>query len=242
MILRTYAIGDIHGQIDLLRQAHRWITADRARVADAEAPVVHIGDLVDRGPDSRGVVDLLLRGQMTGQPWVVLKGNHDRMFTRFLRGQRDPVLRADLEYLNPRIGGIETLASYGLRPDATSADAAAVAVPAAHRAFLEDLPLFCLRGEVLFVHAGIRPGVALDDQIEDDLAWIRAPFLDFQAPHPWLVIHGHTNIDAPRHYANRVNIDSGAAYGGPRTAIVVEGRTVFTLGADGRQPLLPGPD
>ncbi len=238
MTLRTYAIGDIHGQIDLLHQAHRWIAADRARTGDAESPVVHVGDLVDRGPDSAGVIDLLLRGQAGGQPWVVLKGNHDRMFTLFCQGQRDPVLRADLDYLHPRIGGIETLASYGLPADATH-DAATRAVPAAHRAFLADLPLYCLRGEVVFVHAGLRAGVALDQQTEDDLIWIRAPFLDFAAPHPWLVIHGHTHLEAPQHHGNRVNIDSGAAYGGPLTAIVVEGRAVFTLGPDGRQPLLP---
>jgi len=241
MTLRTYAIGDIHGQLDLLQRAHALIAADRARVGDAGAPVVHVGDLVDRGPESRAVVDLLLKGQLAGQEWVVLKGNHDRMFTLFLDGQRDPVLRADLDYLHPRIGGATTLASYGLPADATPGQARA-AVPAGHKAFLEGLPGYCLRGEVLFVHAGIRPGVALDDQTEDDLCWIRAPFLDVLTRHPWLVIHGHTNIEAPTHYGNRVNIDSGAAYGGPLTVIVVEGRDIFTLGPGGRQPLRPGRD
>lgn len=238
MTLRSYAIGDIHGQIGLLRQAHDWITADRARIGDAEAPVVHIGDLVDRGPDSRGVVELLLQGQLAGQPWVVLKGNHDRMFTRFLAGERDPKLRPDLEYLNPRIGGAATLASYGADPGANPA-AAAAAVPSGHRAFLETLPVYHLRGGVLFVHAGVLPGVPLEEQVEDDLSWIRGPFLDYTAPHPWLVVHGHTNIEAPTHYGNRVNIDSGAAYGGPLTAVVIEGREVFTLGPEGRRPLRP---
>jgi Diadenosine tetraphosphatase and related serine/threonine protein phosphatases len=238
MTLRTYAIGDIHGQIDLLRAAHARIAADRARVGDAEAPVVHIGDLVDRGPDSRGVVDLLLKGQLAGQNWVVLKGNHDRMFSLYLEGRADPKLRADLDYLNPRIGGIETLASYGVTAGASAAEAKA-AVPAGHRAFLADLPGYFLRGEVLFVHAGIKPGVPLQAQVEDDLIWIRDPFLHFTGPHPWLVVHGHTHRPAAENLGNRVNIDSSAAYGGPLTAVVIEGREVFTLTDTGREPLLP---
>ncbi len=241
MTPRTYAIGDIHGQIDLLKQAHDWIAADRARVADAEAPVVHVGDLVDRGPDSRGVIAWLMAGQMTGQPWVVLKGNHDRMFSRFLEGERDHRLRAELDYLHPKIGGPATLRSYGLPGDATPVQARA-AVPPAQRAFLSDLPCHFLRGEVLFVHAGIAPGVPLDDQTEDDLTWIRAPFLEFADPHPWLVVHGHTHLSAPTHYGNRVNIDSGAAYGGPLTAVVIEGQQVWVLGPGGRVPLPPGTD
>lgn len=118
MTLRSYAIGDIHGQIDLLHAAHARIAADRARTGDAEAPVIHLGDLVDRGPDSRGVVELLLKGQLSGQNWVALKGNHDRMFGYYLEGRADPALRPGLDYLNPRIGGDATLASYGLSPDA----------------------------------------------------------------------------------------------------------------------------
>lgn len=238
MTLRTYAIGDIHGQLDLLKAAHARIAADRARVGDAEAPVVHVGDLVDRGPDSRGVVDLLLRGQLAGQNWVVLKGNHDRLFSLFLQGRRDPRLRADLDYQNPRIGGGTTLESYGLPADSTPAEARA-AVPAGHRAFVDGLPLYHLRGEVLFVHAGIRPGVALDHQVEDDLCWIRDPFLHYARPHPWLVVHGHTHRPAPEHCGNRVNLDSGAAYGGPLTAAVFEGREVFVLTDAGREPLRP---
>lgn len=243
---RSYAIGDIHGALDKLRLVHDWIAADRARTGDMQAPVVHLGDLVDRGPDCRGVIDFLMAGQITGQPWVVLKGNHDRMFALFLDdpNARDPGLRSELSYLHPRIGGGATLASYGVhapadRPLAPVHADATAAVPQGHRDFLRDLLPWYRHGDTLFVHAGIRPRVALDDQSEDDLLWIRAPFLDHTDPHPWLVVHGHTALDAPAHYGNRVNIDAGAGYGGPLTAIVIEDNAVFTLGPNGRAPLRP---
>ena len=261
--LRTYAIGDIHGHLDLLKAAHARIAADRARVGDggagggpdgagnaaghaAGAPVVHVGDLVDRGPDSAGVVEYLVSGIAQGFNWLVLKGNHDRMFARFLAdsGHHDPRLRRDLAWLHPRLGGIETLESYGIadpatRPRDTVHVEAAAAVPAAHRAFLETLPVHCLRGEVLFVHAGIRPGVPLAEQTEDDLIWIRDIFLDDPRDHGVLVIHGHSPVERATHFGNRVDIDTGAAYGGPLTAVVVEGRDVFELTETGRVALRP---
>ncbi|MCC5970367.1 MAG: serine/threonine protein phosphatase [Pararhodobacter sp.] len=243
---RSYAIGDIHGQFALLQQAHAWIADDRAQTGDSEAPVVHLGDLVDRGPDSAGVIDWLMRGQEAGENWVVLKGNHDRMLATFLNDPqaRDPGLRSQFSYLHPAIGGGATLISYGVanaadRPIAPVHAEAMARVPDAHRDFLAGLQTFYQRGEVLFVHAGIRPGIALENQTETDLLWIRAPFHDHTAPHPWLVVHGHTAIDAPCHYGNRVNIDTRAAYGGPLTAVVIEGTRVFTLGPQGRRRLLP---
>jgi serine/threonine protein phosphatase 1 len=244
--MRSYAIGDIHGHLDLLKQAHRRIASDRARTGDAEAPVIHVGDLVDRGPDSAGVIDYLLKGQIAGQPWVVLKGNHDRMFAGFMADPdwHDPGLRPTATWLHPNVGGVETLASYGVRDAAdrplpeVHAEARAC-VPLAHSRFAADLPAFHRRGEVLFVHAGIRPGVPLEAQTEDDLIWIRGDFHDYTAPHPWLIVHGHTPIERATHYGNRVNIDSRAAYGGPLTAVVVEGRAVYRLDEAGRAPLLP---
>lgn len=246
--MRTYAIGDIHGQLALLLEAHDRIARDRALTGDATAPVVHVGDLVDRGPDSRGVVEYLRAGIAAGRDWIVLKGNHDRMFAGYLSSPdyHDAGLRHDLSYLNPRIGGAATLASYGVRAAAdrplkpVRADAVS-AVPAEHRQFLEALPTSYRRGEALFVHAGIRPGVDLAEQSETDLVWIRSDFLNDPRDHGALVVHGHTALDAPRHYGNRVNIDSGAAYGGLLTTIVIEGRDVWTLEDDGRRPLLPAP-
>ena len=247
--MRSYAIGDIHGQFDLLRAAHDWVEADRARMGDTGAPVVHVGDLVDRGPDSAGVIEYLMRGQEEGRDWVVLKGNHDRMFATFLADPtaQDPGLRKQFSYLHPAIGGAETLAAYGVRNAAdrpvgrVHADAID-AVPEAHRHFLATLPTHLERGEVLFVHAGIRPGVPLQEQTETDLVWIRGPFLEHPDPHPWLIVHGHTAIEAPRHYGNRVNIDSRAAYGGPLTAVVIEGNEVHLLGPGCRHRLDPLPE
>lgn len=246
--MHAYAIGDIHGHLDLLRGVHDLIAADMAR--HGPAPVVHLGDLVDRGPDSRGVVDFLLSGIENGQDWVVLKGNHDRMFSRFLAdpAEPEPGLRADLSWLHPKLGGADTLASYGLhapgdRPLAPVHAEALAAVPPAHRQFLAARPTLHRIGDVVFVHAGLRPGVPLSDQVEDDLVWIRGPFLTHAESFGPLVIHGHTAIDRPTHYGNRVNIDSSAAYGGPLSAIVIEDAAeapkVFHLTAEGRVPLRP---
>jgi serine/threonine protein phosphatase 1 len=187
------------------------------------------------------VIEYLRAGIAAGENWVVLKGNHDRMFTGFLSNMtyQDEGLRGDLSYLHYKIGGAETLASYGIKNAAdrrigpVHAEAVA-AVPQAHRDFLESCPTSLVRGEAMFVHAGVRPGVPLDAQTETDLVWIRAPFLTDPVDHGKLIVHGHTAIDRPRHYGNRVNIDSGAAYGGPLSAILVDGHHVFHLTYNGR--------
>ena len=241
--MHTYAIGDIHGHLDLLKRVHDRIAKDQA--THGAAPVVHVGDLVDRGPDSRGVIDFLMAGIRDGQDWVVLKGNHDRMFADFVDDPfwRDPGLRPDMSWLHPRIGGAATLAAYGIRSaldrplDPVHAEARA-AVPPEHRAFLKALPTSHVRDEAIFVHAGLRPGIPLADQTETDLVWIRQPFLDDKRDHGALVVHGHTAIEMATHYGNRVNLDSGAAYGGPLSAVVIEGRRAYELTASGRMRLI----
>jgi serine/threonine protein phosphatase 1 len=174
----------------------------------------------------------------------VLKGNHDSLFTRFLNDphDRDPGLRAELSWLHPKIGGGATLASYGVanaadRPLAPVHAEALQAVPPAHRAFLQGLPLHHRHGAAIYVHAGIRPGVPLERQAETDLLWIRAAFLDDPRDHGALVVHGHTALAWPQHYGNRLNIDSGAAYGGPLSAVVIEAGRVFHLTDRGRVEL-----
>lgn len=241
--MHLYAIGDIHGHLGLLQAAHDLIAADMAR--HGTGPVIHVGDLVDRGPDSRGVIDFLIQGLDGGADWVVLLGNHDRMFARFLADPWDPEpgLRAELSWLHPRLGGSETLRSYGVpnagdRPVEKVHAEAVRAVPMAHRAFLAARPSLHRAADCAFVHAGIRPGVALDAQTETDLVWIRDPFLMETASFGPLIVHGHTALDCATHYGNRLNLDSGAAYGGPLSAVVIEGREAALLTPQGRSRLV----
>lgn len=243
---RVYAIGDVHGQLEELVRAHRRVAVDRRAWGDAEAPVVHLGDLVDRGPESAEVIEYLLMGLAAGEPWVTLRGNHDAMFLLFLNDPlaRDPGLRPDLTWLDPRLGGRQTLASYGVDvserlPPQAIADEARVRVPVGHQEFLEALPFFFETPDAIFVHAGLRPEVPLDRQLPIDLTWIRKGFLEDRADHGRLVVHGHTVVDVPEHRGNRVNIDTGAGYGRPLTAVVMEGRDVWVLTESGRVPLRP---
>lgn len=237
---RTYAIGDIHGHIDKLREVHEWIAEDK-RQHGAAGDIVHVGDLVDRGPDSAGVVDWLMKGVAAGEPWIVLKGNHDRMMTYFLEvpSRSDPCLRSEYSWLSEPLGGLATMASYGVgcreSDDSMSFHAEArAAVPEAHLKFLEELPIMHQSSGAVFVHAGIKPRVALEDQIEDDLVWIRAQFHNYRRDHGALIVHGHTPVDAVTHYGNRINIDTGVAYGGPLSAIVVEDGVTWNLLESGR--------
>jgi len=243
--MHLYAIGDIHGHLGLLEAAHDLIAADMARHGTGQ--IIHVGDLVDRGPDSRGVIDHLIQGQARGEDWVVLKGNHDRMFTRFMNdpAEPEPGLRSEYSWLHPKLGGATTLASYGVakaadRPVPKVYSEALAAVPDAHRDYLSTLPTLHLAGDCVFVHAGLRPGVPLDQQTETDLIWIRDAFLIEAESFGPLVVHGHTAIDHATHYGNRINLDSGAAYGGPLSAVVIEGREAALLTPQGRKKL-PGP-
>ena len=244
--MRIYCIGDIHGHLDKLTRAHDLIEGDRAREGDDGAPVIHVGDLVDRGPDSLGVIDRLIGGITRGENWEVLLGNHDRMFLNFVNHARtgDSGLRAGLTWLHPRLGGMTTLASYGigqrmLEGSRRLAARTAEAVPETHVDFLQSRPLYREEGELLFVHAGIRPGVPLNEQLEDDLLWIRGGFLEVDEPHDWLVVHGHTALEEVTHFGNRIDVDGGAAYGRALDPVVFEGRDAFILGDDGRRRLEP---
>lgn len=243
--MTIYAIPDVHGHPDKLDRAHELVAADRAREGAADAPVIHLGDLCDRGPDTRGVIDRLISGQGRGEPWYVLLGNHDMMFRDFVADGRGDgrTSRADPRWLHPSLGGAETLRSYGIeaagRSVAEVQREAREAVPRAHIDLLDALQLWYETGELLFVHAGIRPGVPLEKQSEHDLVWIREGFLDYPRPHRWLVVHGHTALPEPAHFGNRVDLDGGAAYGNRLAAAVFEGRHVWLLGEGGRRRLSP---
>lgn len=239
-----YAIGDIHGDLDKLRAVLTWIDADLMPETRKTHKVVFIGDLTDRRENSRGVIDLLIERISQGAPWIVLKGNHDRMFSLFLEknGAQDPILRKDLTWLHPRLGGDTTLASYGIEVTEDSDPAllhkqAMEIVPQGHREFLRGLPLTYETESFFFTHAGVNPKIALKDQVEDDLIWIRAPFHDHLEPYEKLIVHGHTPVDEVRHYGNRINIDTGCAYGGPLSVIKIEGSNAVQITANGPAPI-----
>lgn len=261
-----YAIPDIHGQSAKLHEALDRV----ARDGGPDAPVVFLGDYTDRGPDSRGVIDTLIAGQADGKPWTCLMGNHDRMFLRFVTegDEHDAGIASGKSWMNPSLGGTTTLASYGLVPGTGPAFLrspdngletlvsygledgefgaqelvmrAREAVPQAHLNFLATLPLWHVHDGLVFVHAGIRPGVAMQAQAEDDLLWIRNGFLDDSRDHGALVVHGHTALDAPVHHGNRVNLDGGAGYGRDLAPAVFEDGACWLLTPKGRAPLTPG--
>ena len=222
---RIYAIGDIHGRLDLVRELHRLIKADACGY-DGMRVVIHIGDYIDRGPDSRQVLDYLLDSPMSAFESIYLLGNHERTMLEFL----------DDITVGPgwlRYGGIETLHSYGITPDPDVRDppeqfrqvqaALRRELPGSHRRFLEGLRLTHVEGDYLFVHAGVRPGVPIERQCADDLLWIRDEFLLSVADHGKVVVHGHSINRVPERYANRIGIDTGAYATGRLTSVRLEG-------------------
>jgi len=223
---RCYAIGDIHGRLDLLARLLDLVHGDALRSDAGPAELVFLGDYVDRGPDSAGVVDLLAELAARPAPGlrpVFLKGNHEDLMLDFLAGGP----RA-LAWLHN--GGIATLASYGVTlPEdldvpslRAAADQLAAALPDSHRAFLERLDLHHVAGPYLFVHAGLRPGLGLAEQDAQDLLWIRSPFLNATGRFEKFVVHGHTISAAPELKSNRLGIDTGAFCTGCLTAAVLD--------------------
>ncbi|MFC3123982.1 metallophosphoesterase family protein [Pseudoroseomonas globiformis] len=210
--LRVYAIGDVHGCCGRLTALHAAIAADW-RVAPASAcAVVHLGDYVDRGPNSAGVLTLLDgKGPIPGAHRILLRGNHEVMMLEALAA--GPGTAAEDFWLHN--GGRATLASYG-------ATDAALRLPRSHAALLEGLTTSWQAGGYLFVHAGINPRRPMDQQDEHDLLWIREPFLSWPMPLPAIVVHGHTPARRVEIRQHRIGIDTGAVAGGALTALVLE--------------------
>ncbi|GLQ35835.1 serine/threonine protein phosphatase [Amylibacter marinus] len=241
-----YAIGDIHGDLVQLKQIHARITEDISRHAVENYKIIHIGDLVDRRPDSKGVIDYLMAGIERGEPWIVLKGNHDRLFQWFFEdyNRKDANLRPDYDWLTPRMGGRDTLRSYfievapeGPLDKEALLQEAKIAVPQAHLDFIKNLPLSFETDHFFFCHAGINLDRPLNEQSEDDLLWIRKNWLENPAPAEKMIIHGHTIVPEVSRYINRINIDTGAAYGDVLSAVVVQGDQVLNLLETGRAPI-----
>ena len=239
-----YAVGDIHGELELLRDAVWKIERDGGN----DARVVFVGDYVDRGPHSREVIQFLIDGITKGKNWKCLLGNHDRMFSMFMEEypRPDPRLHRRYNWLHDRLGGRDTLASYGVVVRGgdsirTIHKQARAMVPTSHMKFIRSLDYCYQHGDLLFTHAGIRPGIPLAQQNRDDLIWIRDEFLEDTRPHPWLVVHGHTPVPYPRHFGNRVNLDTGSGYGDALSTAVFEGSDCWILENNGRAQLLPEP-
>jgi serine/threonine protein phosphatase 1 len=219
---RVYAVGDIHGRLDLFEALIGAIEVDDAASGDARTTVILLGDLVDRGPDSAGVVARAREWQRQ-RPVRILMGNHEEMFLSSF--EKTETLKHFL-----RFGGKETVLSYGLDPnaylEASVEEVQAMihaAVPWAHREFIEGFEDTIAIGDYLFVHAGIAPGVPLEEQSKDDLRWIREPFLSHSEPHEAVIVHGHTIRQEPQDRGNRIGIDTGAYTFGRLTALVLEG-------------------
>ena len=227
----VYAVGDVHGRLDLFERMAARIGEDCARSRPEWALTVFLGDYVDRGPGSRAVVERLSTGDFPTAV-VALRGNHEEIFLGAL---------ASAEALAPwrDLGGFETMHSYGVDvrallaggdPAATWASFAA-SVPAAHVAWMEGLPDRYELGDYFFCHAGVRPGVPLAQQERHDLLWIRDAFRSSGAWHGKVIVHGHTPVENPEILPNRVNIDTGAYITGVLTCLRLEGgaRTLITV-------------
>lgn len=219
---RVYAIGDIHGCDAQFAALEAAIEADDAARGPAQTTVILLGDLVDRGPDSAGVIRRA-RAWQQRRTVRILAGNHEEMF--LLGFAKADVLRSFLRH-----GGRETLLSYPIDPAAyADADFAetqrlmAEAVPSDDRGFLEGFEDSITVGDYHFVHAGIRPGVPLGEQKRSDLRWIREPFIDSRDSHGAVIVHGHTIFDEPDIQTNRIGIDTGAYASGRLTALGLEG-------------------
>jgi serine/threonine protein phosphatase 1 len=220
---RIYAIGDIHGRADLLRVLLDKIAADRA-TCPLPTQLIFLGDYIDRGLESRRVIDILLA--MNGPP-VFLLGNHDQVFRNILR---DGDVTYVMQWL--RVGGREAALSYGVMPPFPNAKPEVVdafveklqtTVPAEHCRFFNNLKSSITLGDYFFCHAGVRPDVPLAEQTEEDMAWIRGDFLSTTTAFEKIIVHGHTIVEQPDVRRNRIGIDTGAYATGVLTALVLEG-------------------
>ena len=226
---RLYVVGDIHGRSDLLDRMVVEISRDLAARPAGSCLTVTLGDYIDRGPDSCGVLDRLA-GNPFPMDFIALKGNHEELFETFLR---DPSIADHWR----RLGGLETLRSYGVAVRALmigrnyrqAAEALGKAVPQKHMDFLTSLKMSLTVGRYFLCHAGVRPGVPLEAQRADDLLWIREEFLDSQVDFGKIVVHGHTPIEEPQVRPNRIGIDTGAFMTGRLTCVVLEEASIRFL-------------
>lgn len=226
--MRLYAIGDVHGRHDLLSAIHRRIRSELEHAPSSDWRIIHLGDYVDRGPDSKSVIDFLIEARQRDPRNIMLAGNHDIGMLEFLAD-------AEPDGLFMNYGGVQTAQSYGVdftrdmhwfgKAEAIARGHMALvkAVPPSHVDFLQSLPFSVSFGDFFFCHAGIRPGVPLESQSRQDLIWIRDAFHDHPGLYPKVVVHGHTPMPEAEVRANRVNVDTLAWKSGTLSALAIDG-------------------
>lgn len=227
--VRVYAVGDIHGRSDLLNQIFKVIDADLANAPPPQAFEVYLGDYVDRGPDSSGVLDLLIERSRIRET-VCLKGNHEAFMLDVLS---EPRKIGDWR----QYGGLTTLLSYGLQPSMNPTpeqqielvEGLKAALAPDHLAFLQSLKSSFTCGDYYFVHAGVKPGVPLEAQRDEDRLWIREEFLSCEDHFGRYVVHGHTPVPVPDIRSNRINIDTGAYATGNLTLLSLQGDSMMAI-------------
>jgi calcineurin-like phosphoesterase family protein len=224
--VRVYAIGDIHGRADLLERQHALIEADFTANGAPVVHLVYLGDYIDRGPDSFGVVERLAEGPSSFVNVTLLRGNHEAMLLRFLE---DPAVGPGWRQL----GGLTTILSYGVDVEGALkeggypglAEQFKAKLPARHRTLFAELKPSTTIGDYFFCHAGVRPGIPLEEQKQQDLLWIRDQFLDATEDFGKVIVHGHSPVEQPAFHKTRINIDTGAYATGRLTCLVLEGRS-----------------
>ena len=227
--IRIYAVGDVHGRADLLQSVFAAVDLHLSRAGRARALHVFLGDYIDRGPSSRQTIDLLIERSRSHES-IFLKGNHEAFLLELLQDPRQ--METWKEF-----GGLQTLMSYGLAPSlkpdrneqAELVRSLRSAMPERHHRFLGNLRPSFSCGDFFFVHAGIRPGVPLQQQREEDLLWIRDEFLDSEQDFGKYIVHGHTPVAKPDLRANRINIDTGAYATGVLTLLTIEGDRILAI-------------
>ena len=228
---RVYAIGDIHGELGLLKHLHELILDDASQIPVPRNVVVYLGDYVDRGPNSAGVIERVLSQPLQDFETICLRGNHEDLLLQFL----DDASVASVWLPN---GGADTLESYGIAARSFVSELSELTalqesfkrqLPTSHLAFFEGLSYSHVEGNYAFVHAGMLPGLSLAQQNPADLMWIRDEFLYSNEDYGYVVVHGHTPSDYPEFHRNRINVDTGACYTGRLTALVLHGENVKIL-------------
>lgn len=234
---RAYAIGDIHGRLDLVEDILEKIAADDAARSPAQTTIVFLGDLIDRGSQSSGVIELLRTYQPGFATTVFLMGNHEEVLLRVLAGDTG-ILPDWMSF-----GGAESVRSYGIDPAdlqgrgrQETLELLRAAIPREHVEFIKGFRDTYSFGPYLFVHGGIRPGVPLAEQTAEDLRWIRYPFLDDDSDHGVIVVHGHTISEEVQVRPNRIGIDTGAYWTDVLTAIGLEGDERWLLQTGRAEP------